>query len=164
MYSLNFCSQCHQLVPAGHFYQDFGLCHNCGQPAYNEYERKRSHAITLVRKALQSGYLTRPESCEVCGFSPFPLARTKIQAHHWNGYDHPLDVWFICKSCNAILQGKKFHTGQVTKEQAREYVWIRRSSKVFCRFDAREQPRWVNLVKKRFATVRIIAPNTNSNQ
>ena len=59
--------------------------------------------------------------------APLPWRLTQIPgtsgctmvAHHWNGYDHPLDIWWICRACNRKLSNK--HDGSLTLEQARRY-------------------------------------------
>lgn len=89
-------------------------------------------ARNKVSKALESGHLSRPKKCELCGDTPKPSQvkskngktrkRPKIFAHHWNGYNNPLDVWWICQSCNLKLRGQKYHSGQVTKEEAKKIV------------------------------------------
>jgi hypothetical protein len=85
-----------------------------------------------IGKAIKKGEMVRPNTCELCGDKPSPInvnlsngvsfQRSKIVAHHWCGYDHPLDVWHICQRCNSILRGPHFHNGSVTKEEARQIV------------------------------------------
>lgn len=92
-----------------------------------------SRAISLVGAAIKSGNLVRSSHCELCGRAPesTPIMEKRgrspiLYAHHWNGYNNPLDVWFICRSCNGVLNGKYFHSGQVSKDEARQYVIMRR--------------------------------------
>lgn len=85
-----------------------------------------SRAVVAVKNALMNGLLTRPESCELCGAKPEKKKRTRIQAHHWNGYDHPTDIWWCCASCNAYLVGNRFHIGKVNIEEARAYIESRK--------------------------------------
>jgi len=83
----------------------------------------REQARARTRYAIETGRLTRPEACELCGVSPGKINKrcnARIVAHHWRGYKHPFDVWFICKACNAIL--KDYHDGSLNKEQARALV------------------------------------------
>lgn len=75
---------------------------------YYTLEQQRAHR--LVHKAKQAGQLVPLTSCELCGNSA-----QKIRAHHWRGYGYPLDVWWICCRCNALI---KEHDGSLTKEQA----------------------------------------------
>lgn len=100
-----------------------------------EREIKRDNATKAVKKAIDSGELTKGETCELCGcgardrktpilvdyafYSPWTSI---IVAHHWRGYDYPLDVWFICQSCNVILGDRT----RFTKDQAIEFVAKRR--------------------------------------
>lgn len=87
-------------------------------------------AVATVGLAIKNGLLNRPETCELCGETPTIKKRIRIQAHHWNGYDHPLDVWFICASCNAYLIGKRFHIGKVNMDEARAYIESRKNKPV----------------------------------
>lgn len=88
-------------------------------------ETARSKLQTAVRR----GELVKPNVCELCEYDVTQPPETlifgavtspRIVGHHWRGYDHPLEVWWICASCNRKLVGK--HDGSVTKAQARELV------------------------------------------
>ena len=59
----------------------------------------RSHDI--VEKAIISGRLARPDTCEQCGGpgKPFADGRHPIQAHHCD-YNKPLDVMWLCQPCH----------------------------------------------------------------
>lgn len=88
----------------------------------------KAHA--MVKQAIADKTLAIPKRCELCGdvkedawtktlFSHLlPNRRPFIVPHHWKGYDFPLDVWFVCYSCNALLRG--YHSGSVSKEQIRK--------------------------------------------
>lgn len=76
---------------------------------------KARDAVILVNQAIGEGDLTRPITCELCGKS-----RCRIVGHHWNGYNKPLDVWWICNRCNSALVDK--HDGSLTKDEAVKYV------------------------------------------
>jgi len=78
----------------------------------------RSSAYVAVHFAIKSGILLKPDECELCSNDK----SIRIVAHHWNGHDNPLDVWFICDGCNQKLIGPEFHNGSITKEQARIIV------------------------------------------
>lgn len=55
-----------------------------------------------VRYAIDKGVLKRPLTCEECG-NPGPTAtdgRATIQAHHYQGYDKPLEVQWLCPKCH----------------------------------------------------------------
>lgn len=87
-------------------------------------------ASYLVNAAVREGRLQRQDTCELCGCSQqtyaavwrfFGINRSPtLVGHHWNGYDHPLDVWWVCRRCNSALVGR--HDGSLTIEQAREIV------------------------------------------
>lgn len=66
--------------------------------------------------------------CEICGTDVSKIKtevwhkgtrHNKLIAHHWRGYGHPLDVWWVCYSCNRRLSG---HDGKMTKQQAIEFI------------------------------------------
>lgn len=90
-----------------------------------------------VSWAVKTGVLIRPDICELCGDAPgwshnnnrrgIPNQRPLIVAHHWNGYNNHLNVWWICASCNLILGDR--HDGSMTKDQARLFVAHCRANK-----------------------------------
>jgi hypothetical protein len=89
-----------------------------------------SQAHNEVYKAVKSGHLTRLDTCELCG------VKARTVAHHYNGYNNPLDVWYICYSCNSSLCG--YHDGSLTREQAREVIAAKEQAKkwiVACRME-----------------------------
>ena len=59
-------------------------------------------AYRHVRTALQTGELTRPSRCERCGSEPSTASdgRSRIHAHHHEGYDKPLSVQWLCAGCH----------------------------------------------------------------
>lgn len=92
--------------------------------------KRRAKAHSLVSWAVKTGKLTRPNTCELCGRQPEMsffignenkrVPRTLIVAHHWNGYDDPYNVWFICASCNLTLGSR--HDGSMNRKQARLFI------------------------------------------
>ena len=80
----------------------------------------RDNAMKFVERTLKMDEIIRPDQCQICARKPGYHPQKSIVAHHWNGYDHPLDVWWICRSCNRFLAGK--HDGSLTLEQAKQYV------------------------------------------
>lgn len=82
--------------------------------------RTKSSAMKLVQMAIESGELTRPERCEICTSKPAECKTQSIVGHHWNGYDDPLNVFWVCRSCNRFLAHK--HDGSLNLEQAKLYV------------------------------------------
>lgn len=64
------------------------------------YQKRK--ARTAVRRAIDSGRLTRPKLCSRCNEegSVFRDGRAAIHAHHHKGYDHPLDVEWLCQKCH----------------------------------------------------------------
>lgn len=91
---------------------------HCAERIDGEFQLQ-SHAHFIVYKAKRRGILTPPKSCELCG-----NATQRIVAHHWRGYRYVLDVWWLCRTCNACLL---IHDGSLTKAQAYEYVIQRKA-------------------------------------
>lgn len=73
-----------------------------------------------VKCAVLRGELHKADTCEVCGTKPINRKASAIVAHHWNGYNHPLDVWWVCRRCNGLLSGK--HDGSLTIDKAKTYI------------------------------------------
>lgn len=102
-------------------------CHPCRY----EYFLIRSRAMRVIYKYLKEGKIIRPDTCELCGAKPgvikyeyegLIVIRSKIFAHHWNGHENALDVWWLCWTCNRRLPGPYYHSGQVAKAEARAIV------------------------------------------
>ncbi|KKN35553.1 hypothetical protein LCGC14_0782440 [marine sediment metagenome] len=79
---------------------------------------QRNEAHRLINRSIKRGEIKRPRECETCGakqriWHSFSNDKTIIVAHHWRGYDHPFDVWWVCISCNALLRG--VHNGSLAK-------------------------------------------------
>lgn len=91
--------------------------------------RTQGSAIKLVELAIKAGELVRPNRCEICGkTTQVNGGKPPIVGHHWNGYDDPLNVWWICRSCNRFLL---IHDGSLNLEQARLYVKEKQRRKLF---------------------------------
>src|SRR4051794_2092274 len=96
-------------------------------PEWEEEERyKRNAGFALWKHPLQ-----RVMFCELCGRCAEPDRATGkkwkqgqgcLVAHHAYGYDRPLDVWHICRSCNSRLKGKEWHNGTKSREDARCFL------------------------------------------
>ena len=73
--------------------------------AYNakvKRERPEQHAARVtLRKAVRNGLVIKAAFCDACGSSKQPL-----HGHHHNGYDHPLEVIWLCVVCHARVHGK----------------------------------------------------------
>ncbi len=65
-------------------------------------------ARSAVLRAVQLGKLARPETCSQCKTKPGRAldGRARIQAHHANGYDRPLDVIWLCVRCHQMHHQK----------------------------------------------------------
>lgn len=97
------------------------------------YRNKQVKAHRSVSIAIANGNLKRPDTCELCGRKPEPKklrrfgvpterTRSRICAHHWNGYENPLDIWWVCHVCSNLMIGPKFHNGTLSKEEAKVII------------------------------------------
>ena len=77
---------------------------------------QKSVAVRRLNQAVKTGAIKKTNACQVCD------APGRTVAHHWNGHNHPFDVWWVCFRCNANL---KYHDGSVTLEMAREIIAAR---------------------------------------
>jgi ribosomal protein S27AE len=61
------------------------------------------YARGAVSYAIETGKLTKPTECSMCGSSK------NIQAHHHKGYDvqHRLDVVWLCGKCHRKSEGTR---------------------------------------------------------
>lgn len=57
-------------------------------------------ARTAVKRAIKSGVLSRPDTCDHCGGSA-----TRIEGHHPD-YSKPLKVLWLCRPCHNIIHGR----------------------------------------------------------
>ena len=102
-------------------------------------------AYYQVHAAVKNNILVRPDHCEVCERtankiidSKNRLLRDTIYAHHWRGYDYPLDVWWVCHRCNQMLERK--HDGSIpTPAVARDLLYAAPA-----RFAQQEIRRFIN--------------------
>ena len=81
--------------------------------------RKYSNAHGLLRLGIRRGDIIKLDYCELCGNN---CKHQRIEAHHWNGYDAHLDVWWVCHQCNTRLKGDKFHNGEYSKAQIKKAI------------------------------------------
>lgn len=58
----------------------------------------RGRAYSAIFHAVRAGRLIKPDACPKC-------ARTdrRIEAHHFKGYDFPLEIEWLCASCHRIV-------------------------------------------------------------
>lgn len=117
------CPKCAETKPAAAFGKSskawHGLqswCKECHRATYRRdpEQREKSKARSArwreqnpdVKKAhrklqwaIESGKMTRG-LCECCGTE-------KTDAHHWNGYDNPYDVQWLCRSCHVTVEPRR---------------------------------------------------------
>jgi len=70
----------------------------------------QKQAWDRLNAEVRAGRLEKPSICVVCDL------KEKLWGHHWRGYEYPLDVWWVCSSCNRLLT---VHDGTQTLEDAR---------------------------------------------
>lgn len=97
-----------------------------------EQQRKEHRAHVRVQQAIKRGDLVRPDLCQQCNTPgrQFKDGRASIQAHHYKGYDYPLDVQWLCVVChfshdkraNGERQGSARLTADNIREIRRLYV------------------------------------------
>ena len=77
-----------------HPYRYCRSCHNAymrsNRKPLSPEERKKDNARSYVSVYLKRGKIAK-QPCIVCGVSDL------LEAHHWNGYDRPLDVRWYCR-------------------------------------------------------------------
>ncbi len=122
------CERCGELTPfrprqgpgAHKFYEN--ICDKCRI----ELRVGSRRAMGEVAKAIKKGHLVRPDRCEICQNIPGPMSngRSQIVAHHADGHEHPLKIWWLCHHCNQQLKGYKYHCGQVSFDQARAILGV----------------------------------------
>jgi hypothetical protein len=106
----------------------------------------KAKARSAVLTALRQGRLVRPRSCEDCG-QPSPNAidgTATICAHHFEGYEFPLRVRWLCPKCHYKYDrrpcGEKHGRAKLTWEQVEEIR--KRGRKAGVRAMAREYGVW----------------------
>lgn len=94
-------------------------------------QRGAQFARFKVREAVRQNKIQHQHVCELCGvdvnllrrITRDDVRRPRITAHHYKGYTNPLDIWWICASCNRKL---KHSDGIMTQEEARQRYGINR--------------------------------------
>lgn len=61
---------------------------------YDAAHPEKLKARQAVRYAVLTGRLAKPEACQVCG------QKTRLAGHHHRGYEHQLDVIWLCEPCH----------------------------------------------------------------
>jgi hypothetical protein len=82
--------------------------------AYRARHPDRIRARNALIHALQSGKIAKPDHCPCCGKPERKGAdgRTLLHAHHHRGYDHPLDVEWLCIECHLTQHRKEYWQSQ----------------------------------------------------
>ena len=113
---MKYCPKCKGDLPFTSFHKNRNrydgvhyICKLCARVARKGKHRWKSgeklnhdvvklRAQQKVRDAVRHGKLIKPNTCEIC-HAHFP--REKLSAHHFNGYDHPLDIQWLCHFCHS---------------------------------------------------------------
>ena len=67
--------------------------------AYRETNKAKISAKNKLNYALRKGLITKPDTCSECGD-----VTSRIEAYYHRGYDHPLDVLWVCTRCHVKLR------------------------------------------------------------
>jgi len=79
----------------------------------------RVNARRAVQRAVESGEISKPEICSVCG------ASGDIEGHH-DDYSQPLSVRWLCHECHGLAHTAKSNVPKVgTTFFCPREVWIR---------------------------------------
>lgn len=92
-------------------YRALGLKRETELRHVKRYQAKypeRKKAGMAVTHAVQAGRLIRPNICSNCLRVP---ERGVVQAHHYDGYDKPLVVQWLCVQCHADVYRSRRATG-----------------------------------------------------
>ena len=81
-----------------------------GTPKEKLRKSIQSKAQSAIQYEVKRGAVIKPTECQVCN------TKRKLLAHHWNGYNNPLDAWWICHPCHKLFPN---HDGSVSLEQAK---------------------------------------------
>lgn len=79
-----------------HKYQEL----NPGSHGKGQEDKSRGKAQRALNYAVESGRIQKPDTCQLC-HNP-----ARLHAHHWHGYDNPLDVVWLCPSCHHFAHGR----------------------------------------------------------
>jgi hypothetical protein len=69
-------------------------------PGRSNKAQKTNPAHYALNYAVSKGEIKKPSRCELCGKTG------RLHAHHWHGYEHPLDVQWLCPSCHHAAHGR----------------------------------------------------------
>ena len=62
--------------------------------------RSRRNSRDYLKLYVRKGYVKKPSRCERCKKR---LPRRRIEGHHGNGYENPLDVTWVCRGCHVEI-------------------------------------------------------------
>jgi len=123
------CTVCGTEKPSSEFYKERGRlqtkCKDCVKSIRKVYYDQHQEAVNVnvrayhaihpgrlyhgptcnyaqakVNRELKAGRIIKPDKCQECG------KPNRLHAHHWHGYDNPLDVIWLCPSCHHAAHGR----------------------------------------------------------
>lgn len=89
------CRKCGKEYKKQHYEANYSNFYN-RQVEYRQKHPERRNAFAVIHKATYKGSIIRPDTCSKCGMSGY------IVAHH-DDYDRPLEVRWLCLSCDRQL-------------------------------------------------------------
>ncbi len=110
------CSVCRKWLPLEHFHIDSrpdrlvsSRCKKCYRTAKagkhhpgnqrRNLNRDKLRAQNAVRSAVVSGMINKPNECCQCSRQMRPH---DIHAHHYAGYDKPMEIKWLCRHCHTL--------------------------------------------------------------
>lgn len=75
-------------------------------------------ARSLVASAVASGKLVKPADCQEC---KTPTAKELLHGHHYDGYDKPLSVQWLCLPCHQEAH-RKLNPAPSLEDKRKEYL------------------------------------------
>jgi hypothetical protein len=108
------CTNCKQLFPEDGFYWTKGylkaICKECeskirrgkhpnhkGRKERRIVDPKKRKSQNILRGKVRQGFIEKPFNCSCCGEK---TEKSKLAGHHFNGYENPLDVVWLCSYCH----------------------------------------------------------------
>lgn len=107
------CRYCARDLPLSAFYAAKGYrlgCRNECIECYAKHRRPQKYVPRIgwegterdrirerLRHAVSAGKVAKPSACEGCGLE---LPREKLGGHHFDGYDDPFRVVWLCDPCH----------------------------------------------------------------
>jgi hypothetical protein len=89
------CRECGKEYKKQYYEENYGEYYN-RQAEYRQKYPERKNAYNAIHEATYKGRMIRPDTCSKCGKSGNIVA-------HYNDYNNPLDICWLCLSCDRQL-------------------------------------------------------------